>query len=428
MAAGGGGAVAAIGVDVGTSGVRAAAVDGSGLSVAQASVAFAGGRSDLPDAWLEGVAAALAGLRARCPALDGARGIAVAGTSGTLLALDASGEPVGPAAMYNAPAAAETLEAVARVAPGDTPARGATSPLAKALALQARPRVARLLHQADWIAGRLLGGPWRWSDENNALKTGYDPVRRRWPEWLGETGLDVRLLPEVVASGTVLGPVDPPVAARFGLGPGTAVVAGTTDGCASFLAAGAQEPGEGVTALGSTLTLKLASDRPIVSSEHGVYSHRLPGVWLAGGSSNSGGAALARHFDAAALQRLSACIDPSRPSGLDYHPLPRPGERFPVADPALAPRESPRPDDDAAFLHGLLEGVARVEALGYRRLAELGAPRLRSVRSVGGGARNATWTAIRARLLGVPMLRAASEEAAVGAAILALGAFEGPAG
>ena len=86
----------------------------------------------------------------------------------------------------------------------------------------------------------------------------------------------------------------------------------------------------------------------------------------------------------------------------------------------MPPRETPRPADDAAFLHGLLEGIARIEALGYRRLAELGAPPLRSVRSLGSGAANATWTAIRARLLGVPMLPALSGEAAVGAALLAL--------
>lgn len=416
----------AVGIDLGTSGARAAVVDASGLRVALASAALPSGEADRPEAWFRCVAAALAGVGAKTD-LAKVRGVAVAGTSGTLVAVDASGAPVGPAAMYNAPAAPEAVTAVSRVAPDDTPARGATSPLAKALALQARPGTVRLLHQADWIAGRLLG-QWRWSDENNALKTGYDPVRRRWPDWLGGTGLDTGLLPEVVAPGTALGPVDAALAARLGLGPGATVVAGTTDGCASFLAAGARAPGEGVTALGSTLTLKLACDRPIASPEHGVYSHRLGDVWLAGGSSNSGGAALARHFDAAALARLSARIDPSLPSGLDYHPLPRPGERFPIADAALAPRESPRPADDAAFLHGLLEGIARVEALGYRRLAELGAPALRSVRSVGGGARNPAWAAIRGRLLGVPLRPAASEEAAVGAAALALGAVARSAG
>ena len=129
---------------------------------------------------------------------------------------------------------------------------------------------------------------------------------------------------------------------------------------------------------------------------------------------------MARHFGSAALVRLSAAIDPSRPSGLDYYPLPGTGERFPIADPELAPRETPRPTEDTAFLHGLLEGIARIEALGYQRLAALGAPPLQSVRSLGSGAGNATWTAIRARHLGVPMLPALSAEAAVGAALLAL--------
>ena len=86
--------------------------------------------------------------------------------------------------MYDAPAPAEAVAAIARVAPADSPARGATSPLAKAQALQARPGVARLLHQADWIAGMLLGAL-RHSDENNALKTGYDPIARRWPGMAG---------------------------------------------------------------------------------------------------------------------------------------------------------------------------------------------------------------------------------------------------
>ena len=410
----------AIGIDLGTSGARAALVDGAGAQIAFAAVPMPDGRSDDPDAWFRCVAAALDRLRAGAP-LDGVRGIAVAGTSGTLIAVDAAGAAVGPAAMYNAPAAPDRVDAVARAAPAGSPARGAASPLAKALALQARPGVARLLHQADWIAGRLLG-VWRWSDENNALKTGYDPELRRWPEWLRGTGLDLALLPEVVPPGTALGRIDPALAARFGLALDAEVVAGTTDGCASFLAAGAREPGEGVTALGSTLVLKIACERPITAPEYGIYSHRVGGIWLAGGASNTGGAALARHFNGAALAALSARIDPARPSGLDYYPLPGPGERFPVADPAQAPREGPRPADDAAFLHGLLEGIARVEALGYRRLAELGAPPLRSVRSVGGGARNAAWSAIRARLLGVPMPPAVSEEAAVGAAALVLDA------
>ena len=72
--------------------------------------------------------------------------------------------------------------------------------------------------------------------------------------------------------------------------------AGTTDGCASFLATGASEVGDGVTALGSTLVLKLACAAPINSSTYGIYSHRVLGFWLAGGASNSGGAVIRSLF------------------------------------------------------------------------------------------------------------------------------------
>ena len=129
---------------------------------------------------------------------------------------------------------------------------------------------------------------------------------------------------------------------------------------------------------------------------------------------------LAHFFAPEAIATLSGKLDPRQPTGLDYYPLLKPGERFPVNDPAYQPRLEPRPADDATFLQALLEGIAAVEALGYRRLAELGGPRLENVRTVGGGARNAAWTAIRARMLGVPMLPAASEEAAAGTARLAL--------
>jgi sugar (pentulose or hexulose) kinase len=70
-----------------------------------------------------------------------------------------------------------------------------------------------------------------------------------------------------------------------------------------------------------------------------------------------------------------------------------------------------------------LEGIARIEALGYRRLAELGGPTLAAVRTVGTGARNTTWRDIRRRVLGVDLMPAKSEEAAVGVAMLALKAI-----
>ena len=49
------------------------------------------------------------------------------------------------------------------------------------------------------------------------------------------------------------------------------------------------------------------------------------------------------------------------------------------------------------FLHGMLEGIARIEAEGYRCLVELGAPAPKRLLTAGGGARNPVWTAIRQR-------------------------------
>jgi sugar (pentulose or hexulose) kinase len=408
----------AIGIDLGTSGVRAALVDAAGDPVAFAAVPIApAGRRD-PQAWWDAAAEGLAALRAKA-GFGSVRALAIDGTSGTVLPVDRAGTPLAPASLYNDPAPPAAVARIAAAAPEDSAAHGAASPAAKALAWQGSAGLAWVLHEADWLAGQFCGR-FGVSDENNALKAGYDPRARCWPAWLGAVGVDVAGLPQVQPPGAPVAPVRPEVATRFGLPGATLVVSGTTDGCAAFLATGATGVGEGVTSLGSTLTIKLLSDRPVFAPRYGIYSHRLGDRWLPGGASNTGGAALARHFDLAALVRLSAGIDPGADSGLDYYPLPAPGERFPIADPALPPREAPRPVEDAAFLHGLLEGIARIEALAYRRLAELGAPPVQSVRSVGGGARNAVWTALRARHLGVAMLAPRAQEAAVGVAGLAL--------
>jgi D-ribulokinase len=211
----------------------------------------------------------------------------------------------------------------------------------------------------------------------------------------------------------------PDVAEQLGLSRDVAMVAGTTDGCAAFLASGAREPGDGATSLGTTLTLKLLSATAVFAPQYGIYSHRIGDQWLAGGASNSGGAVLKQFFSNAEIADLSKRMNANRSTVLEYYPLPKAGERFPINDPTLAPRMTPRPPEDHIFLQGLFEGMAEIEALGYRRLAELGATPLKSIRSAGGGAANGVWSAIRLRKLGVPALASASEHAAMGTARLA---------
>ena len=417
----------AVGVDIGTSGVRASALAGDGAVVGRASAAMATfGDPRAPEAWRSAFEAALGGLARACD-VSSVVAVAVDGTSGTVLAVDADGTPIGPASMYDEPCPdAAIVAAVDAAAPPASAARGRTSGLARVLLMQGRPGVRQVLHQADWIAG-LLSGRFGVSDANNALKTGYDPVAERWPDWIVRAGADCAKLPVVKRPGEPIGAVGPHGVA-LGLPPSAIVCAGTTDGCASFLATGAAETGDGVTALGSTLVVKLLCDHPISAPQYGIYSHRIGDRWLAGGASNAGGRVIAHLFPKERLDVLTAALKPDEPTGLDYYPLLAPGERFPIADPALPPRLGPRPADEARFFQAVLEGLAEVEALGYSRLAELGAPPLLSIRTVGGGASNAGWTRIRQRITGARMLPALSEDACDGVARLALKSLPGPSG
>jgi sugar (pentulose or hexulose) kinase len=409
----------ALGIDFGTSGVRIAAVDREmnvvRIATAPIAVPVADGHRSRQDSglWWQALLAAFAVLDLAGYAV---KALAVDGTSGTILPVAANGSALDLASMYNDAAGKAELARLASAAPAGTAALGNTSPLARAMTMQAG--AARILHQADWIVGQLTGR-FDVTDENNALKSGYDPVARNWPRWIANAGFDVSLFPTVVPVGTVIARVTAEASDRLGLPRDCMVVAGTTDGCAAFLASGASDPGDGVTSLGTTLTLKLLSAKPVFSPLFGIYSHRIGDRWLAGGASNVGGGVLGQFFSKEDLARLTLLLDPSRPTGLHYYPLPKAGERFPVNDPAKQPVLEPRPAADHAFFQAILEGIAEVEAMGYRRLQELGATPLASIRSVGGGAANAAWTTIRLEKLKVPAKSSMSEHAAVGTARLA---------
>lgn len=415
-----------LGIDFGTSGCRSCVIDAHARVLAQSRVPLPAPRrtgsavEQDPGLWWQGLDDTLTRLRRTHP-LDGIAALCIDGTSSTVLGVDASGTPLTPALMYNDARAVAEAQRIRAHAPDACAAHGTGSSLAKALWLlhaDGGKAIRHLLHQADWLLGRLCGR-FDTSDENNALKLGYDIIRRRWPDWPDALGMPRALLPRVVPAGRPIGTLLPAWCARWGLPAGTVIVSGTTDSTASFIATGAG-PGEAVTALGSTLVLKVLCRAPVFAPSFGVYSHRLGDRWLAGGASNTGGAVLAQYFSAAEIAHHTRTLQPDRPTGLDYYPLPAPGERFPVSDPQWPPRLSPRPADDTVFFQAILEGIAAIEAGGYRRLTALGAPFPARILSTGGGAASAGWTRIRERILGVPVLPAEHQEAAYGAALLAM--------
>ena len=405
-----------LGLDFGTSGARAQVIDREGALVAQAHCAY-----DLADwqSWLHALVWLCASLPK--PIRQQIEAIAIDGTSSTVLLCDETNTPLHPARLYNDDRAQAEARAIADCVSPNHIAATPTSSLAKLLAMLKLPHAKPPVYftdQASWLASMLTAKPGL-TDYHNALKLGLDAARLAWPDWLRALNVDT-YLPRVLTPGTLLGGVTQAVARKLDLPPQCCVRAGTTDSIAAFIASGASMPGDAVTSLGSTLVLKLLSARRVEAAPLGVYSHRFGSRWLAGGASNSGGAVLRQFFSDARLAKLSERINPEQPSGLDYYPLPRTGERFPTNDPHLAPRLTPRPADDALFLQGLFEGMAHIEARGYALLTKLGAPPIKRVLSAGGGAKNTVWRAIRQDRLGVPVSLAAHAEAAFGAARLAL--------
>ncbi len=401
-----------LGIDFGTSGARLVAID------TDCNVLWWGARDFHHQNWRETlfelIRAVPIAIKSRASRL------AIDGTSATVLLCDDRGQIVGEPIAYNDSRGQIVVDRVRSIAPVDCPAIAATSSLTKLFWLADRPDFGRaryFLHQADWLAAQ-LHGKLGWSDYHNALKLGYDVEALRYPAWL-ERHPYRPLLPQIVSPGTLLGEILPQVARELDLAADCVICAGTTDSIAAFLASGVKQPGQAVTSLGSTLVVKLFSRARIDAANYGIYSHRLGDAWLVGGASNTGGAVLRHFFSDAELVSLSRDIDPTRSIDLDYYPLLAPGERFPINDPHLSPRLTPRPDRSTDFLHGLLAGIAQIEARGYQLLARLGATPLTTVFTAGGGAQNQAWTQIRQQYLQVPVTPAVHGDAAYGTALLA---------
>ncbi len=416
-----------IGIDLGTSGCRGVGIDRQGRVLATvqhplppSTSPHPGWMEQSPEDWWQAVIAVIRCLQQAIPDHQAAA-IAIDGTSTTLLLTDGQGRPLTAGLMYNDQRAREESRALEALAPPQAMVDSPSSSLSKLLWLlrHSSPSHPHALHQSEWITGRLCGR-FDLGDENNCLKLGYDPLRQRWPDWLGQLPLPPGILPDVVPPGTPIGKVSRTCVAQTGLPPACRVVAGTTDSTAAALAAGATLPGDAVTSLGSTLVCKVLSEQPLFNREYGIYSHRIFGKWLTGGASNVGGAVLRRYFTDEALESLSRQIDPRRNLCLNYYPLPAKGERFPCNDPEMQPRLTPVPKSRVRFLQGLLEGITNVEKTAYARLQALGAPAPRRIFTSGGGAKNPAWMSMRQRILGVPVLPANHGQAAHGAAICAL--------
>lgn len=404
-----------LGLDLGTSGLRAAIVQNE-ILVGEYSVALAlpkrldNQSQQNPQLWLDALEQLFDQLK-HAGWTSQINHIVADATSSTVLLCDLDGSPLSPALMYDDHRAQIQAQTIQHACHSSNAAQGASSTLAKVMWLaDTIQQPAIIQHQIDWLNFQLCGvlGV---TDENNALKLGYDSIHQAWPQWVKT--ICPLTLPSVIAPGVPFAKVTDQLVERWQFNPECLVHAGTTDSIAAFLASGANKIGDAVSALGSTIAIKILSDQAIFAAQYGIYSHKIGDKWLVGGASNTGGAVLLHYFNLSEINELIPQLDITKPSGLTCYPLTRPGERFPIADSNLAPL-IPSTNSRAELLKVLIEGLVQIEVDGYNKLNQLGTPLPQRIFAVGGGTRNQAWYQLRALSLPATIAQPISQSAAFG--------------
>jgi xylulokinase len=419
----------AVGLDVGTSGVKALAVSEAGEVLASAEEEYPlstprpGWAEQDPEDWWRGTQRALERLGVRDVA-----GIGLSGQMHGLVALDAEEQVIRPAILWNdGRTGAECAEIEVRVGferlvelTGNRALTGFTAP--KLLWLRRHEpehyaRTAHVLLPKDYVRLRLCGE--RAIDVADASGTLlFDVARRRWSdEVVGALELDPAWLPRALESAEVSGRTPD----------GVPVAAGAGDQAAGALGVGVVGPGPLSVVLGTSGVVFTALDAYAHDTQARVHAfcHAVPDTWHAMGVMLSAAGSLRWLRDAVApgtgFGELVAEADAWEPGaeGLTFLPY-LAGERTPHADPdargaftGLSLRH-----DRGALVRSVLEGVAFGLRDSLDLVAELGAD-ARLGRVSGGGARSETWLRIVASVLELPLERVAVEEgAAYGAALL----------
>jgi xylulokinase len=420
---------ALVGLDVGTTGVKALAVSPEGDVLAGAEEAYPfetprpGWSEQDPESWWRAAEAALAAL-----APGEVAGIGLSGQMHGLVLLDEEERVLRPAILWNDQrSAAECAEIEERLGldrlvelTGNRALPGFTAP--KLLWVRRHEpelyeRVAHVLLPKDYVRLRLTGE--RASDAADASGTLLlDVGARRWStELLSALDVPAAWLPAVLES--------PDVSGRTPAG--LPVAAGAGDQAAGALGVGVDRPGPLSVVLGTSGVVFAALPGYAAEPEGRVHAfcHAVPGGWHAMGVMLSAAGSLRWLRDAAApgesFPSLTAEAErwPPGAEGLAFVPY-LAGERTPHADPAargalvgLSLRH-----DRGALVRAVLEGVAYGLRDSLELLRALGVEP-RAARVSGGGARSDLWLRILASVLDLPLERTAVEEgAAYGAALL----------
>jgi xylulokinase len=431
--------LALIGLDLGTSSLKAVAVDLDGRLLAQATAAYPtaaphpGWAEQDPAAWWVAAGAASRSVAASLPAGVEVVGVGLSGQMHTFVLAGGDGVPLRPAITWMDTRAGALLEGVRRrVADA-----GLTGELANPLVLgpslpplvwltEHEPGVLRratwFLGAKDWLRLRMTGLAGAEPTDASATLL-FDVPGRRWSlATCAAFGIPARLLPPLGASGARAGALTPEAARHLGLAAGLPVAFGAGDQQAAAVGTGTVRPGRMQLMVGTGAQALAVRAAPVVDARGRLHAFAHVEGWLSQASVNNAGAALAWAKGVLGLDwaDLYATLEDR---ALDDAPTFLPyltGERAPLmkghargAWLGLAPEHGARHLARAA-----VEGVVTSIADAVATLLESGAP-VGPVRASGGGLRETAFAQALADAIGHPLdVLASAAASAIGAALL----------
>ncbi|MFJ3044255.1 xylulokinase [Herbaspirillum chlorophenolicum] len=435
-----------LGIDLGTSEVKAVVIGGDGALLALAGSALNVSRphprwsEQAPADWWQATCDTVAKLRTQLgeERFAGVRAIGLSGQMHGAVLLDEHNDVLRPAILWSDSRSAPECAELTRRAPrlhgiaGNLAMPGFTAPKLMWVAHHEPAlfaRIATVLLPKDWLRLQMTGR--KVSDPSDAAGTLWlDVEGRNWSdELLAASGMRRDQMPALVDGSAASGTLLPAVARAWGLKDGVIVAGGAGDGAASAVGIGAVNPGDGFLSLGTSGVLFVVNDRfrPNPARAIHAFCHTLPQRWHQMSVMLSAASCLRWFCRLCSVDEKSllAEIEQLDAEQLANAPLFLPylsGERTPHNDPyALGVFHGLSPDHQRAALgYAVLEGVAfgMVDGLDALRVAGTGVSQLSLV---GGGARSAYWAQLIADALNVRIVTHVGSEAggALGAARLA---------
>jgi sugar (pentulose or hexulose) kinase len=428
-----------LGVDIGTSSLKAALYDRNLVSVASSrheySTAYPGpGRAEQdPDDWVRALGAAVAailgetGISAKAIAAVG-----VDGMSSLALPIDGNGKPLRPAMIWldrraTREAAMDAAAEAEQIAINGNRSNASNFAPKVMWIRDNEPdvyaRAASFLHTNAYLVRRLTGENSVDSSEGGLSQICDIRTGEYAPALVEARGIDARKLPPVRGCSDVVGRVTAEAALWSGLAEGTPVVAGAMDNVAATLGCRLLDAGDAYIAAGTVTNVGVLLDAPVYDGLGLIYEAGTPGLWLVNGGVDFGGAGLSWFRDLLGntdYQELGRLVDETRlgEAGLFFLPY-MVGQRAPFWNGALS-----------GAIVGLTPAVERkhlarmfmeATAFGARHAIDtLIGRRPASVTLTGGVTNNATWRRLFAEVTGMRLaVPPETETATLGAAVLA---------